>query len=142
MAFDLNWRVVFTIPHGLGAVLEGSPLEREDDAQGFNRWAVCLSLKRTAPSQSLLGFYKAQIETGVTAQPIGEKLSEQKPFFEMQFLQKGCHFVVGISPHLSMMACFPPKAPESASPSSLHPPCWGPRRATKHTSLHSQPTAP
>ena len=33
----------------------------------LNRWVVGLSLKRTAPYQSLLGFHKAQTEAEVVA---------------------------------------------------------------------------
>lgn len=63
---DLRVRVTFTSPD----VCDGpgvSARRFSTGARSFNRWAVCLLLKRTAFCQSLLGFYKAQLDTKVLA---------------------------------------------------------------------------
>lgn len=77
-AGDQRGRAASTIPdvpsgQGLGA--RKFPLEREAETRSFSGWAVCLSLKRTALYQNLLGFCKAHTETRVAALPKGEKLS-------------------------------------------------------------------
>ena len=50
---------------GLGA--KDSPLERKGGTWSLSRRVACLSPKRTAPCQSLLGFHKAQTEAEVVA---------------------------------------------------------------------------
>lgn len=69
---DLRVRAVFTVPDvssGLSLGARRFSTGKRRSCRSISTGAVCLSLKRAVLDQSLLGFSKAQIETGAAVRP-------------------------------------------------------------------------